>query len=42
MAMLDMDGSSQFSADAQPKSISLVWGLAATRRSIYIYQINHV
>ena len=42
MAMLDIDGSSQFSADAQPKSIGLVWGLAATRRSIYIYQMNRV
>ena len=29
-----------FSADSQPKSIGLVWGLAATRRSVYIHQMN--
>ena len=39
--MVDVDGSSQFSSDSQPKSISLIWGLAATRRSVYI-QMNHV
>ena len=26
----------------QPKSIGLVWGLAATRRSVYIHQMNWV
>ena len=31
MAMVDVDGSSKFSADSQPKSTGLVWGLAATR-----------
>jgi len=36
MAMLDVDGSSQFSAD----SFGLVWGLAATRRSVCIHQMN--
>ena len=42
MAMVDVDGSSQFSADSQPKSIGLVWGLVATRRSVYIHQMNRV
>jgi len=42
MAMVDVDDSCQFSADSQPKSISLVWGLAATRRSVYIHQMNRV
>ena len=42
MAMVDVDDSCQLSADSQPKSIGLVWGLAATRRSVYIYQINRV
>jgi len=37
-----VDGSCQFSADSQPKSIGLVWGLAATRRSVYIHQMNRV
>ena len=40
MAMVDVDGCSQFSAYSQPKSIGLVWGLAATRRSVYIHQMN--
>jgi len=40
MAMVDVDGSSQFSADSQPKSIGLVSRLAATRRSVCIHQIN--
>jgi len=31
-----------FSADSQPKQTGLVWGLAATRRSVYIYQMNRV
>jgi len=42
MAMVDVDDSCQFSADSQPKSTGLVWGLAATRRSIYIHQMNRV
>jgi len=42
MAMADVDGSCQFSADSQPKSTGLVWGLAATRRSVYIHQMNRV
>ena len=28
--------------DSQPKSTGLVWGLAATRRSVYIHQMNWV
>ena len=27
---------------SQPKSTGLVWGLAATRRSVYIHQMNRV
>jgi len=42
MAMVDVDGSYQFSADSQLKSIGLVWRLAATRRSVYIHQMNRV
>jgi len=42
MAKVDVDGSCQFLADSQPKSIGLVWGLAATRRSVYIHQMNRV
>ena len=42
MAMVDVDGSSHLSADSQPKSIVLVWGLAATRRSVCIHQMNRV
>ena len=42
MAVVDVDGSCQFSADSQPKSFGLVWGLAATRRSVYIHQMNRV
>jgi len=42
MAIVNVDGSSQFSAESQPESIGLVWGLAATRRSIYIHQMNRV
>ena len=42
MAMVDVDGSCQLSADSRPKSISLVWGLAATRRSVCIHQMNRV
>jgi len=40
--MVDVDGSCQLSADLQPKSIGLVWGLAATRRSVCIHQMNRV
>jgi len=39
--MVDVDDSCQFSTDSQPKSIGLVWGLAA-RRSVYIHQMNRV
>jgi len=42
MAMVDVDDSCQFSADSQSKSTGLVWGLAATRRSVYIHQMNRV
>ena len=42
VAMVDVDDSCQFSADSQPKSTGLVWGLAATRRSVYIHQMNRV
>jgi len=39
MAIVDVNGSSQFSADSQPKLIGLVWGLAATQRSVCIHHI---
>jgi len=42
MAMVDVDASCQFSANSQPKSIGLVWGLAAIRRTVYIHQMNRV
>ena len=42
MAMVNVDDSCQFSADSQPKPIGLVWGLAATRRSVYIREMNRV
>ena len=42
MAMVDVDGSCQFLADSQPKSTGLVSGLAATRRSVCIQQMNQV
>jgi len=42
MAMMDVDGSSHLSADSQPKSVSLVCGLTATRRSVCIHQMNLV
>jgi len=42
MAMVDVDGSCDFSVASQPKLIGLVWGLAATRRSVYIHQMNRV
>ena len=42
MAMVDVDRSFQFSADSQPKSTGLVWGLAVARRSVYIHKTNRV
>ena len=42
MATVDVDDSSHFSADSQPKSTGLVWVLAVTRRSVYIHQMNRV
>ena len=39
---MDVDDSCQLSADSQAKSIGLVWGLAATRRSVYIHKVNRV
>ena len=42
MAMVDVDDSCQFSAYSQSKSTGLVWGLAATRHSVYIHQMNRV
>jgi len=42
MVMVDVDGSSHLSADSQPKSVGLVWGLAATQRSVCIHQMNRV
>jgi len=42
MAMVDVDGSNHLSADSQPKSAGLVWGLAATRHSVCIHQMNRV
>ena len=42
MAIVDVDDSCQFSVDSQPKLIGLVWGLAATRHSVYIHQMNRV
>ena len=42
MAMVDVDGSSHLSADSQPKSVGFVCGLAATRRSVCIHQMNRV
>jgi len=40
--MVDVDDSCQFSADSQPKSIGLVWGLAVTRLWVCIHQKNRV
>ena len=42
MATVDLDDRCQFSADSQPKSTGLVWGLAATRRSVYVHQMNRM
>jgi len=41
MAMVSVDDSSR-SADSQPKSVGLVRGLASTRRSVCIHQMNWV
>ena len=40
--MVDVDDSCQLSADSQPKKTGLVWGLAATRHSVYIHQMNRM
>jgi len=40
--MVDVDGSSHLLADSQSKSIGVVRGLAATRRSVCIHQMNRV
>ena len=40
--MVGGDGSCQFSTDSQPRSTGLIWGLAATRRSVYTDQMNRV
>ena len=40
--MVDVDDSCQFSADSQPKSTGLIWGLAATQRSVNIHRMNRV
>ena len=40
--MVDADDSCQFSVDSWPMSTGLVWGLAASRRSVYIHQMNRV
>jgi len=41
MTMVSAYDSSRL-ADSQPKSVGLVWGLAATRRSVCIHQMNRV
>jgi len=41
MAMVSADDSSR-PADSQPKSVGLIWGLAVTRRSVCIHQMNPV
>jgi len=42
MEMVDVDGRIHLLADSQPKSVGLVWRLAATRRSVCIHQMNRV
>jgi len=37
-----VDGSCQFLVDSQPKSTGLILGLAATRCSVYIHQLNRL
>jgi len=39
---MDVDVISHLLADSQPKSVGLVWVLAATRRSVCIHQMNRV
>jgi len=41
MALVDVDGSS-LPADAQAKSVSLVWELVAIWHSVCIQQVNQV
>jgi len=41
MAMVSADDSSR-SVDSQPKSVGLVWGLAATRRSVCIHLLGEL
>jgi len=41
MKMVSVDGSN-LPADSQAKSVGLVWGLAATWRSVCIHQMNQV
>jgi len=42
MAMVDVYSSIHLLADSQPKSVALVWGLAATQHSVCIHQMNQV
>jgi len=42
MAMVDVNVGGQLSLDSQTKSTGLVRGLASTRRSVYIHQMNLV
>ena len=42
IAMVDVDGSCQYSAVSQSKSIGLVSGLVAALRSVYIHQMNQL
>ena len=42
MAMVDVNGGWKFSDYDKPKLTGLVWGLAATWRSVYIHQMNRV
>jgi len=42
MVTMDVDSSSHLSANSQPMSLCLVWGLAATRCSVCIHQMNRV
>jgi len=39
MVMVNVDDSSNLSADSQPKSVSLVWGLVAIWSSVCIHQM---
>jgi len=42
MVAVDVDGNYHLKVDSQPKSVGLVWGLAATQRSVCIHQMNRV